>query len=279
MRLRGAAWAATVTGAVFILGISSYWNATAIGGKAAQTAALQSTVTRAEEAVAGALHTYTGYRSLVPALQSLSAEVGGLASCEGSDGCITGTPGKSGVYQTLVQLKSKSDGLIAAISDADKKLVTRARESDACLAGLRSALTKDDAQALSASADCVNGVIADIAANRLNAPHCRCDVCIYRGGCYPRVHQERQAEAGGREHPQRPARTRGRYSCLRSAGAKPGSPCAGDNLTHEPDEGGHCSLGCDSAILDDRNRPRPVSGRAALFQRNHVGVPAPAPGC
>ena len=168
-RLRGAGWIATLVGGAFILGISSYWNVTAIGGTAAQRAALQSIVTRAEEAVVGAIGVHTGYRSHLPALRSFSDDIGGLAECEARSGCITGSAGRSGVYETLGQLQAKVDSLITSTDGADAALSARARENEACLSDLRQALANDDADAVSGAADCVNAILADISGNGLSS--------------------------------------------------------------------------------------------------------------
>ena len=167
-RFRSAGWIATFAGILFLIGMSSWWNVAGIGGPEANRAAIYDTSRQAELGLAKTVHQSTAYRGFLFRLESLAGEISNLASCESRTGCITGSPGKQGVYQTLVQMKSKMNNIIASIKSADSKLDARAQDGQKCLAEMRSALSneslvKESANAVSKSIDCINSTMADIA--------------------------------------------------------------------------------------------------------------------
>ena len=167
MRFRGAGWAGVFAGALFILGMSSYWNVAGIAANQVRTIALQYTVSRAETSFARALRTGGNHQAFIPRITSFRDEIGSHAECEGSSGCVTGSPGKQGVYQTLIQLRDKAQSVLAALKESHAARRKRVDEGRACLADMRGVLNGDDGIAekeagLSKALDCVNGVIADI---------------------------------------------------------------------------------------------------------------------
>ena len=169
-RFRSAGWTATFAGAFFLLGMSSWWNVAGLGGNVAKKAALYSTVTRAERSFVHARQNGGGYQVFIPRLEALDQEIDGLAQCEGSVGCITGSPGKQGVYQTLIQLRDKIRAIIASLKSADEALKSRTKEGENCLSEMREKLNanrdiKKTTNEVSDSIDCINGVIGDIDGN------------------------------------------------------------------------------------------------------------------
>lgn len=162
IRRRAVSWLTTFVGAAVIIGFSSFWNIVAVGGDTAQRAALDVIASQAETTLARAQEHAGAFQSAVPAISALSEEIEGLARCEAVTGCITGAPGKSGVYETLKQLQQKSAALIGSIAEADVKLQAHIDEGQACLEKLRGAVTKADHNAVSEQADCFNSALAAI---------------------------------------------------------------------------------------------------------------------
>lgn len=166
-RFRSAGWLATFTGAAFLLGMSSWWNVSGIAEGQVQNIALYDTIAKAETSFASALKSGGQHQAVIPRLRSFESEIAALAACEAASGCVTGSAGKKGVYQTLVQLKEKVGGVLKALKSSDTTYQARLNEGRACLSEMREALggdanLEDKSNRVSKSVDCVNGAIADI---------------------------------------------------------------------------------------------------------------------
>lgn len=166
-RFRSAGWLATFSGALFLLGMSSWWNVAGIASNQVRNIALYDTVSNAETSFAGALRFAGGHKVYIPRLQSLKTEAGSLKECEGVSGCVTGSPGKKGVYQVLGQLEEKADGLLTAFKSFDAAYQSKLDKGKICLSEMREALgsngnLEEKTNRVSKAADCVNGVIAEI---------------------------------------------------------------------------------------------------------------------
>lgn len=170
-KFRSAGWISTIVGAFFLIGMSSWWNVAAIGGSTVKMAALYEASRKVEQSFAKTLHKNTDYRSYISRLEGLSGEIANLADCEYKSGCVTGTPGKSGVYQMLRQMHSKTNNIVSSINTMDGKLVSRGDDANKCLSEMRKVRTTNSTSAeettdkASRSFDCVNTAMADIAGN------------------------------------------------------------------------------------------------------------------
>lgn len=159
---RSVAWLGTIAGAIAILFFSSYWNIIALGGHEAQKAAMTGVGIRAERALAQAQQQAGSFQSAIPSAQALKNEIDGLAACESSSGCVSGSPGKSGIYNSLIQLKQKAGALISSTKQAEDRLQDQFTEGRACLVKLRAAIKTGDVAATGQHIDCVNASVAKI---------------------------------------------------------------------------------------------------------------------
>lgn len=169
-RLQFLAWAVVIVGCLAITGMSAAWHVAAIGGDAALTAAIYETLDAGETALSDNARSRNGYRGFQSRLSGFYDEVGSLAACEDAIGCITGTPGKQGVYGTLIGMQGKIEGIIKAIAEDDRLSDTRLAEGRKCLADFRAVLSAgtaggDGSAAASAAFDCVNAAVGAIDGN------------------------------------------------------------------------------------------------------------------
>jgi uncharacterized membrane protein SpoIIM required for sporulation len=165
-----AAWFIVFVGCIMITLISAYWHVAAIGGPAAQTAAIYDGLKQGETALAKAGESRNRYRGFTSRLSGLDSEIGNLMECEASNGCVSGSAGTKGVYGTLQTLQGKVSGIVQSIAANDERFEARMEEGGKCLAEFRSAMSSGveaDGGAAKASTafDCLNSVIADIDGN------------------------------------------------------------------------------------------------------------------
>lgn len=159
---RASSWITTAIGASVILGFSSWWNIAAIGGDEARQAALGGMATDAQVAFSEVQKQAGSFRSALPALSSLSQEIEALADCEAREGCVTGSPGRSGVYETLSQLQDKADAFRNSIQTAERRLEIEFAAGQECLEDLRQSTKVSDADGARTHADCFNASLAAI---------------------------------------------------------------------------------------------------------------------
>lgn len=169
-RYRRAGWITTLVGCLFLLGMSSWWNVAATGAPEARRAALYETLKQGEEALAHIRANSNNHTIFVPRIDGLAAELRKLETCESEGGCVTGSRGKGGISQLLSQLAEKAETLSTSLRNQDKERTEKAASGSVCLRDLRSALAKNKpedqvTETASEAFDCLNGVIADLAAN------------------------------------------------------------------------------------------------------------------
>lgn len=163
---RFSGWITILAGCVVIIALSTYWNVIAFTGKEVLRLANAENVTRAEQQFAGVLSATGGYASLIPQLEALSSGAFSLADGEEYEGAVTGARGKGGISETLRQIGTKVAGITASVKKVAKSGDTLKSQGKACLAQMRSAtntgFSRESTMQLSAGADCLNGVIADL---------------------------------------------------------------------------------------------------------------------
>ncbi|WP_127599594.1 hypothetical protein [Nitratireductor alexandrii] len=163
---RTAGWLATLVGAIFVLGISSWWNAAAIGGPEALRAALYTTLPQLSERLSAAVATATRHRTYRSRIEALAAEIDALMTSERTYGTTSGKAGAGGVVATLDLLRSKAGETAQSIAALDEALEEKRAKAESCIADYRGGLSSDHPMDKAASAtDCFNAALADISNN------------------------------------------------------------------------------------------------------------------
>ena len=168
-RFRSAGWIATLIGSVMLIGMSSWWNVSAIGRKDAEHAALYSVLGTSQVALANAKSAAVAHKPFSSRIDGFAADIAALSECE-KKGCVSGTSGGGGVSETLRQLSDKASGVASAISASDGELTQAGLAGNQCLSEMSSILEgQEDVDelktALSPKVDCINAAIATLTGN------------------------------------------------------------------------------------------------------------------
>ncbi|WP_188906999.1 hypothetical protein [Aureimonas endophytica] len=134
---RGFLYLAMLLGAVMIMAMSSWLNASALAGAAALEQHLSNTTEDYQQRFNAANENALAAQSLLPDIQLAAQRFAGLADVERQSGALTGTSGSGTVVQLLSQMSGQLGGLQGEILESRKSVDAIFAEGSKRLATMR----------------------------------------------------------------------------------------------------------------------------------------------